>query len=318
MSVFVERVPIFPWSPDQLSDRQFSRLLRVMLLLFLLIALVVPLLPLPPTELPPEPEPPAQLTRLLIEKKVVKPPPAIINKPKPIKPKPNVVKKKPVAKKVPKPAPVKKAKAPVKKQQSAVQARKKAASSGLLALQRQLVSMRESADQSQVGRKVLSKKGSQSLGAKPAIKASSARSSSGGIDSTLLSDASKSSGLNGRGSSKVTSSIGGQSATGGSSSGGGVATRSIEEIRKVFDANKGAIFAIYNRALRKNPDLAGKVLLELVIEPSGAVSLCRVVTSELADAGMERKLASRVRMFQFLEKSVSVTRIKYPVDFLPS
>jgi hypothetical protein len=47
----------------------------------------------------------------------------------------------------------------------------------------------------------------------------------------------------------------------------GKASRSIEEIKLVFERNKGAIYALYNRALRDDPALQGKVVLELKIAP---------------------------------------------------
>jgi hypothetical protein len=95
-------------------------------------------------------------------------------------------------------------------------------------------------------------------------------------------------------------------------------TRSIEEVRRVFDANKGAIYAIYNRALRSNPGLLGKVELELVIQPDGRVSECRVVASELDDELVMEKIVRRVQMFDFGVRQVTVTRISYPVHFLPT
>ena len=97
-----------------------------------------------------------------------------------------------------------------------------------------------------------------------------------------------------------------------------LAVRSIERLRKIFYANKGAIYAIYNRALRKNPDLLGKVVLELVIEPDGRVSSCKVLSTDLDDKSMIAKLVRRVQLFDFGEKDVSVTTISYPVHFLPS
>lgn len=94
--------------------------------------------------------------------------------------------------------------------------------------------------------------------------------------------------------------------------------RSIEKIRRVFDANKGAIYAIYNRALRQNPGLVGKIVLELVIEPDGHVSECRVVSTDMEDQIMVSKLVRRVQLFDFGERDVAVTKISYPVHFLPS
>ena len=45
------------------------------------------------------------------------------------------------------------------------------------------------------------------------------------------------------------------------------ASRSIEEIQVVFDRNKSAIYSLYNRALRKDPTLQGKLVLSLTIAP---------------------------------------------------
>jgi TonB family protein len=94
--------------------------------------------------------------------------------------------------------------------------------------------------------------------------------------------------------------------------------RSIEDVRRVFDANKGAIFAIYNRALRQDPTLQGKVVLRLVIDPTGRVAGVEVVTSELEDDGLVAKIVNRVRMFDFGQRDVGTTTISYPVHFLPT
>jgi hypothetical protein len=94
--------------------------------------------------------------------------------------------------------------------------------------------------------------------------------------------------------------------------------RSIEEIRRVFDTNKGAIFAIYNRALRQDPTLQGKVILELVISPAGDVMDVKVVASEIDDETVVAKIVSRVRMFNFGKRDVGTTTISYPVHFLPT
>ena len=93
---------------------------------------------------------------------------------------------------------------------------------------------------------------------------------------------------------------------------------SIEEVRRVFDTNKGAIFAIYNRALRKNPGLQGKVVLELTIDSSGRVTDCKVAETEITDAAVVAKIVSRVKLFDFGARDVKVTRINYPIHFLPS
>ena len=103
-----------------------------------------------------------------------------------------------------------------------------------------------------------------------------------------------------------------------SAGGSGKASRSIEEIKLVFERNKGAIYAIYNRALRDDPALQGKVVLELKIAPSGEVVDVRIVSSELKAAELERKLLARIRQFDFGAKDVDLMVVTWPVDFLPS
>jgi TonB family protein len=100
--------------------------------------------------------------------------------------------------------------------------------------------------------------------------------------------------------------------------GGAKASRSIEEIRLVFERHKGAIYALYNRALRDEPGLQGKVLVELRISPDGHVAGARVVSSELNAGELEQKLLSRIRQFDFGAKEVEVMVVTWPVDFLPS
>ena len=86
----------------------------------------------------------------------------------------------------------------------------------------------------------------------------------------------------------------------------------------VFDKNKGAIYALYNRALRRDSTLQGKLVLKITIEPSGIVSLCEVVSSEIDDAELQRKLIQRIKLFRFLEKDVAPVTTTKPIDFFPA
>ena len=116
----------------------------------------------------------------------------------------------------------------------------------------------------------------------------------------------------------------GNSLTGGSgdnvsrSGGGKKASRSQEEIELVFDRNKAAIYALYNRALRDNPALLGKVVFELTIAPWGEVTDIRIVSSELKDPELERKLVARIRMFRFEDKDVEAMTTTKPIEFFPA
>lgn len=98
----------------------------------------------------------------------------------------------------------------------------------------------------------------------------------------------------------------------------GKASRSREEIEMVFDRNKSAIYAIYNRALRDRPELQGKVVIELTIAPSGEVTACHIVSSEIDDTDLERKLVARIRLFQFEAKDVETITTTKPIEFFPA
>ncbi|HEX7435973.1 MAG TPA: AgmX/PglI C-terminal domain-containing protein, partial [Caldimonas sp.] len=122
----------------------------------------------------------------------------------------------------------------------------------------------------------------------------------------------------GNGSSIGGAGGGGNGAGGSVQKGGGKASRSLEDVRLVFDRNKGAIYAIYNRALREEPGLQGKVVLKLTIAPSGSVVDCRIESSDLHAPELEAKLLARIRQFDFGAKDVNEMLVSYPVDFLPS
>ena len=98
----------------------------------------------------------------------------------------------------------------------------------------------------------------------------------------------------------------------------GKAARGEEEIAQEFDRNKGAIYALYNRALRERPELQGKMVLEFTIAPSGEVTACRVVSSELNDAELERKIIARVKLIRFPARDVEPIVVTKTIEFFPA
>ena len=150
---------------------------------------------------------------------------------------------------------------------------------------------------------------------------SSVGTASAGINTASMSRNTGGSALAGRNVTAVESPVEavGQSAGGARRTGtSGKASRSREEIELVFDKNKGAIFALYNRALRQNPILEGKLVLRLTIAPSGEVTFCEVVSSELEDDELERKLVQRVKLFRFEARDVEPVTTTKPIDFFPA
>ena len=97
------------------------------------------------------------------------------------------------------------------------------------------------------------------------------------------------------------------------------ASRTDEEIQIVFDRYKAALYRIYNRELRKNPTLQGKMVLRITIKPDGSVAESKVDSSDMDSPALEMKIAARVMKFNFGEKEgVPTITILYPIDFLPA
>ena len=146
---------------------------------------------------------------------------------------------------------------------------------------------------------------------------SSVGSGSGGINTSALSRDTGGSGLGSRETTRVESTLRGSAAPARQSGSGQQAGRTDEEIQMVFDRNKGKLFSLYNRALRKDPTLEGKVVLKLTIDSGGNVTSIEILSSELNSPTLERKLLARVRMFDFGSRNVKSVVVTYPIDFFP-
>jgi len=95
--------------------------------------------------------------------------------------------------------------------------------------------------------------------------------------------------------------------------------RTDEEIQIIFDRYKAALYRIYNRELRNDPTLSGKMVLRITIEPDGRVSACAVKSTDMASPALSKDIVERVLNFNFGTKiGVSSLTILYPIDFLPA
>jgi TonB family protein len=262
--------------------------------------LLIPFLPIPQIEREKAEALPPRLAKLVLERKQSKPPapaktPALKS-----------------AKKAPK---LKKAKQKVKpkkvEQKKIETARQKAQRSGLLAFKDELAELRDNDVLKDIQNSRLIKSAERKAArVERSLITANASSGSGGINTAKLSRGTGGTALAGRATTQVSSPVDGV--------GTGQGDVSIEEIQLVFDRNKAAIYSIYNRALRKDPTLEGKVVLKLTITPDGKVVACELVSSELSAPGLERKLVTRVRLFDFGAKKVETMVVTYPIDFLPS
>ncbi|MCW8919107.1 MAG: AgmX/PglI C-terminal domain-containing protein [Gammaproteobacteria bacterium] len=293
-----------PWNRNTVEERLFLKTLLMVLAVSLLLGLVVPWFDLPAPERDQVTAVPPRIARFLLERQ--RPPPPKVE--------------------------VKRADKPLEEPKEEVKrvaapkelnpARERAKKSGLLALADELSALRATDAASKA-------RGAQTLsmgGADKAVRLGSniisgASRGSGGIDTSGYSRDSGNGGALGDHTMSQAEAVNPSLVA--------VAEeefkrknqprlRDAETVMRVLDSNKGRVYAIYNRALRKNPLLDGKLVLELTIDPSGRVSRCRVLSSELQDEELEQKLVARISMLDFGAEPVPPYKFEYPIEFLPS
>ena len=294
------------WEGDPESSQRFRKILRIGLILLLLFGLLFPLLPHPKKSASEEAIP-ERLAKVMIESQVKPPPP-----PPPVQelPKPKIEPEK----KIPVPPP------PVDRQKLA----REKAQKQLNQVKDELADLREQMNLEPLAQtKNLSGAVGADSHAERSLITSKVGVGSGGITSANSSRGfgTGAGSLTGHETGAVASQIArsgldqrGPQRTGSS----GKAARSREEIELIFDRNKGAIYSLYSRALREQPDLQGKMVLEFTISPTGEVTMCRVVSSELNDPDLEKKIVARVRLFRFEAKDVETITTTKPIDFFPA
>ncbi|WP_444937944.1 AgmX/PglI C-terminal domain-containing protein [Microbulbifer sp. JMSA002] len=318
---------LLPWSASNQEDQRFIKFLRAGLIVFAVCGSIVTFAPVPELTREQAERVPPQLAKVILEKKELpKPKPKPKAKPKPEEKKPDAEKpkEKPEPKKVekekpkpaPKPEPSKVETPPVATIQKA---REKAASSGINALADDLLDMRESFDTGEVTRGQLSAGSATAAQTQRNMISDKSKTSSGGVRAGSISTDTGGVSLAGRQTTRVE-----QAQAKGSAKQaarrvrGEKLARTDNAIRGIMEANKAAINAIYDRALRRDPTLQGKITVQLVIEANGTISSIKLIESELNNPVLERKLLARIRMINFGSADVKATTRNYSIDFLPS
>jgi protein TonB len=286
-----------PWAPSDEMERRFKRLLRILLIISTLLALLIWLLPMPKKAKPTMEDLPERVVQLIVEKPPPPPPPPPPEpekKPEPEKPKPEQQK------------PVEKPKPNVRNQ-------------GMLALADELADLRQDIDLAdpQMKTPVADARSERNLITSQAGRASGGINTgnlsrgfgggAGAIGTHTSTQVQHGSGLDPNAGGRVQ-----RTGTSGKSS------RAREEVEIVFDRNKGALYALYGRALRDQPELQGKLVLEFTIAPTGEITMCRVVSSELNDPELEKKIVARVRLIRFKPADVEPLTVSKPIDFFPA
>ncbi|WP_370232274.1 AgmX/PglI C-terminal domain-containing protein [Marinobacter nauticus] len=307
-----------PWSRDRAESGRFGLITGLMLALFLIPALIIPGLQVPEPEREQAEQLPPRLAKLVQPPKPVEPPEPVVEpepeqpKPEP-EPEPTQVEEPPqtrpeptVAKTEPKPAP-----------QTTEQARETASRSGLFAMKDRLSALTSLDTPAPEVRRVANVSNSKAVGLAPETSSDTVLQGSGGVETregpVREVELAKHETSDVAAPRETAPQVASQPEPARPS----VGERAMSNIRQVFDAQKSVLYSLYQRELRQDPTLEGKVTLELVIEPDGSVSACDVVGSELDHPMLEKRIALRVQMFNFGAANVETRKVRFPIDFLP-
>lgn len=311
----VLNVPLYreyelPWSADRAQERKFRRLLAAILLVALVLSLLWPFLPTREPDVNEAIEVPQRIANILFQEQIE--PPPVPETPAPDEPEPI---------EAPEPEPVVEEPPPEPVVDRMAVAREQA-QAALLPFAEDLASLvdQDLAAAMADGRPLTGAVAQAERNERSMI-TSSVGATSTGINTANMSRNTGGTGMAARATTRVDSDAeravrqqAGARRTGTSSK----ASRSREEIELVFDRNKGAIFALYNRALRRDPSLEGQLVLRLTITPGGEVIFCEIVSSELGDPELENKLVQRVKLFRFEARNVEAITTTKPIDFFPT
>jgi TonB family protein len=320
--------PILPWSGSQPEDLRFWRILGSVLTLFLVGGVIVPYLRAPQPELDLQPEMPVRLAQIIAEPVALSPAPVALARPRPAAAPPQTRPQKAPAT-APAQAPTKAPeKAPQAPARSAAPPRREVAKTGLLALSDALDTMRRSTPKISASVPVPGR--DASVGQAPAKRTGA-----------LTTGVTKGSGGIGVGTPSLQQVLGATGSPLGDVAAGrrrgdvgdrtGIRAaqdtpggrrgkvRTEEEIQEILDRNKRAIYSIYNRELLADPGLHGKVVASITIAPSGKVTDCRIVYSNLGARSFEKELVALIRRIDFGNKpGVPVVTTRVPIEFFPT
>lgn len=307
--------PTLPWAIDRGETQRLRKILRVAAIVFVLVSLLLAVITPPPLERSEAEQLPPRLAKLIVEQKAPPPKP----EPKPL-PEPKKEEPKPEAEKAPEPEPeiVREVPRPKPVEDRVQQAREKASKSGLLAMKDQLQALRSFNDEALTQNQAkVGVEGTERREERDLI-TSRATSTSGGVAAPTIAHAGGGT-LAGRATTRVEAPAGGGGTLAKAKAQERSGKRTGEEIKLAFDANKSAIYGIYQRALRQNPLLEGRVVFRLTIAPTGEVTACTIVSSALNDPELEAKLVARIQLINFGARAkIEPWTGTYNIDFVPA
>lgn len=92
--------------------------------------------------------------------------------------------------------------------------------------------------------------------------------------------------------------------------------RSEESLRKVLTDNMGRLQYIYEKHLKTNPDIGGKVEVEVTINSDGSVGSVNILRSEIAVPALQQDILDAVRRWRYDAITSGSVKVVYPVVFV--
>ncbi len=96
------------------------------------------------------------------------------------------------------------------------------------------------------------------------------------------------------------------------------AKRDNEAINAVVASHKASIRMSYEKFLKRDPALAGKITVRFTIAASGNVSLVTVVDNTTGNRELEEEIVRKIRMWRFEEIPEGDVTVTYPFVFAPA
>lgn len=99
--------------------------------------------------------------------------------------------------------------------------------------------------------------------------------------------------------------------------GAAVGSRSKADIMRTVRANLASLKYAYNKRLKANPGMGGKVTVKWAIDEFGNVLHCRIVSSKINDPVFEKEIIRKIKAWSFGRIKIpgDVTEVTYPFVF---
>jgi len=96
-------------------------------------------------------------------------------------------------------------------------------------------------------------------------------------------------------------------------------SRTAEEIAELVAEKRGIVMYVYNKHLRTDPLLMGRIDVAMIIHPSGRVSDVEIVSSNMYNQAFELELISSIEQWRFgsVDSSEGPLPIQLPFSFSP-